>query len=124
LKVLGNPIYRFKRIGLEAGPLSQWLLPKEPGDMAQHECLCTSKVAAWMLDRGTKKVEVAVGGRPTLNSVGMIAARFDCGLTVSLRKWGLSKVQSVDQRMRLGMRCRLSLTADVPSHTSGAAMRH
>ena len=26
LKVLTNPSYRFKRIGLEAGPLSQWLL--------------------------------------------------------------------------------------------------
>src|SRR5258706_2868938 len=25
LQVPGNPIYRFKRIGLEAGPLSQWL---------------------------------------------------------------------------------------------------
>jgi transposase len=25
LQVLRNPIYRFKRIGLEAGPLSQWL---------------------------------------------------------------------------------------------------
>ena len=25
LNVLGNPTYRFKRIGLEAGPLSQWL---------------------------------------------------------------------------------------------------
>ena len=25
LSVLGNPTYRFKRIGLEAGPLSQWL---------------------------------------------------------------------------------------------------
>ena len=25
LTVLNNPIYRFKRIGLEAGPLSQWL---------------------------------------------------------------------------------------------------
>ncbi len=25
LTVLGNPTYRFKRIGLEAGPLSQWL---------------------------------------------------------------------------------------------------
>jgi hypothetical protein len=25
LKILGNPNYRFKRIGLEAGPLSQWL---------------------------------------------------------------------------------------------------
>ena len=36
----------------------------------------------------------------------------------------LSEVQSVDQRMRLGMRCRLSPTADVPSHTSGAAMCH
>ena len=34
----------------------------------------------------------------------------------------LSKVPSVDQRMRLGMRCRLSPTADVSSHTSGAAM--
>ena len=34
----------------------------------------------------------------------------------------LSNVQSVDQWMRLGMRCRLSPTADVPSHTSGAAM--
>ena len=35
----------------------------------------------------------------------------------------LSKIQSVDQRMR--MRCRLSPTADVPSHTSGAAVcRH
>src|ERR1700693_5306245 len=25
LSVLTNPVYRFKRIGLEAGPLSQWL---------------------------------------------------------------------------------------------------
>ena len=25
LKVLGNPTYHFERIGLEAGPLSQWL---------------------------------------------------------------------------------------------------
>lgn len=25
LAILTNPIYRFKRIGLEAGPLSQWL---------------------------------------------------------------------------------------------------
>ena len=25
LNVLGNPAHRFKRIGLEAGPLSQWL---------------------------------------------------------------------------------------------------
>ena len=30
LKVLGNPGYRFKRIGLEAGPLSQWLFTLSP----------------------------------------------------------------------------------------------
>ncbi len=29
-------------------------------------------------------------------------------------------IQSVDQRMGLGMRCPLSPTADVPSHSSGA----
>ena len=28
LQVLANPVYRFKRIGLEAGPLSQWLYSK------------------------------------------------------------------------------------------------
>ena len=43
---------------------------------------------------------------------------------VKARTMLLSKVQPVDQRMRLGMRCRLSPTADVPSHTSGAAMCH
>ena len=28
LAVLTNPAYRFKRIGLEAGPLSQWLFQR------------------------------------------------------------------------------------------------
>src|SRR6188472_3658934 len=35
LKVLGNPTYRFKRIGLEAGPLSQWLFSGLAMVMAQ-----------------------------------------------------------------------------------------
>jgi hypothetical protein len=30
LQVLSNPTYRFKRIGLEAGPLSQWLSALSP----------------------------------------------------------------------------------------------
>ena len=42
-----------------------------------------------------------------------------CGAPGARGGVALSKVQSVDQRMRLGMRCRLSPTADVPSHTSG-----
>jgi transposase len=32
LPVLTHPIYRFKRIGLEAGPLSQWLFSARRGD--------------------------------------------------------------------------------------------
>ena len=48
-------------------------------------------------------------------------------LKVGQRRLILSKVQPLDQRMRLGMRCRLSPTADVQSHTSGqrcASVRH
>src|ERR1700675_3164326 len=43
LQVLGNRIYRFKRIGLEAGPLSQWLF---------SNCSQTSRSAA-APDQGT-----------------------------------------------------------------------
>ena len=32
LAVLKNPVYHFRRIGLEAGPLSQWLYPHSPDD--------------------------------------------------------------------------------------------
>jgi hypothetical protein len=39
LRVLSTPAYRFKRIGLEAGPLSQWLFSalgeaNLPGELA------------------------------------------------------------------------------------------
>ena len=42
LQVLTNPAYHFKRIGLEAGPLSQWLFMR-------RACLCSA------LRRGTYK---------------------------------------------------------------------
>ena len=35
LPVLTNPAYHFKRIGLEAGPLSQWLFSA----LAKQDCL-------------------------------------------------------------------------------------
>lgn len=58
--------------------------PKEPGDLARHECLCMPRATTWTLDDGTKKVEVAVGGRFTLNSVGMIRrlATLDLGIAL------------------------------------------
>lgn len=46
--------------------------PKQPADLARHACLCMPRAASWTLDDGTKKVEVAVGGRFVVNSVGMI----------------------------------------------------
>ena len=58
--------------------------PKKPDDLAQHECLCMPRATTWTLDDGTKKVEVAVGGRFTLNSVGMIRrlATLDLGIAL------------------------------------------
>lgn len=48
--------------------------PAAPADLAEHECICMPKAATWTLHDGTDKVEVEVGGRFTLNSVGMIRA--------------------------------------------------
>lgn len=45
--------------------------PKKPDDLARHECLCMPRVPAWTLEHGAKKIEVAVGGRFALNSIGM-----------------------------------------------------
>ena len=38
LAVLKNPAYRFKRIGLEAGPLSQWLFSARRSRLAGNLC--------------------------------------------------------------------------------------
>jgi DNA-binding transcriptional LysR family regulator len=58
--------------------------PKKPDDLVKHACLCMPKADTWTLDDGTKKVEVAVGGRFTLNSVGMIRrlATLDLGIAL------------------------------------------
>ncbi|MBL0351528.1 MAG: LysR family transcriptional regulator [Candidatus Dechloromonas phosphoritropha] len=48
--------------------------PLEPADLARHECirLRTAQSDTWALLQGNEKVEVTVGGRFLLNSVGMI----------------------------------------------------
>jgi DNA-binding transcriptional LysR family regulator len=58
--------------------------PKKPDDLAKHQCLCMPRADNWMLDDGTKKIEIAVGGRFTLNSVGMIRrlATLDLGIAL------------------------------------------
>jgi DNA-binding transcriptional LysR family regulator len=58
--------------------------PNEPGDLAQHQCLCMPRATTWTLKDATKEVEVAASGRFTLNSVGMIRrlATLDIGIAL------------------------------------------
>jgi DNA-binding transcriptional LysR family regulator len=58
--------------------------PKVPGDLARHECLCTPRADTWTLHKGASAVDAAVGGRFTLNSVGMMLrlATLDLGIAL------------------------------------------
>lgn len=56
--------------------------PTHPSDLAQHECLGFPKAGKWVLHRGEETVEVEVGGRFLVNSVGMFRrlATLDLGV--------------------------------------------
>jgi len=60
--------------------------PRQPTDLARHECLRfrAAKSDMWTLHREAETMEVAVGGRFLLNSVGMIKrlATLDLGIAV------------------------------------------
>lgn len=66
--------------------LEQFGNPSHPSDLAQHECLGfrTGKASAWMLRKNDESVEVSVGGRFQLNSVGLIRrlATLDQGIAL------------------------------------------
>lgn len=56
--------------------------PGKPADLERHECLGILKAGSWTLHDGKRSATVSVGGRFTLNSVGMIRrlATLDMGL--------------------------------------------
>lgn len=61
--------------------------PLHPADLVQHECIRLSAAAAgssWTLQNGNEQVDVTVGGRFCLNSIGMIRrlATLDMGIAV------------------------------------------
>lgn len=60
--------------------------PADPSDLAQHECLGfrTLKSHAWTLRHADESMDVAVGGRFQLNSMGLIRrlASMDLGIAV------------------------------------------
>jgi DNA-binding transcriptional LysR family regulator len=56
--------------------------PNEPSDLTRHQCLGIMKASTWMLHNGEQTMEVDIGGRFQLNSVGMIRrlATLDMGI--------------------------------------------
>ncbi|KML62017.1 LysR family transcriptional regulator [Burkholderia cepacia] len=56
--------------------------PREPDDLRQHQCLSVQRVDTWALHDSAREVEVPVGGRFIVNSVGMIRqlAVLDAGI--------------------------------------------
>ncbi|WP_321913612.1 MULTISPECIES: LysR family transcriptional regulator [unclassified Paraburkholderia] len=58
--------------------------PVKPLDLEQHECLGILKTGTWTLHDAKRTATVAVGGRFTLNSVGMIRrlATLDMGIVL------------------------------------------
>jgi len=56
--------------------------PAHPTDLAQHECIGFPNASKWALHRGAETVEVEVGGRFVVNSVGMFRrlATLDLGV--------------------------------------------
>jgi DNA-binding transcriptional LysR family regulator len=66
--------------------LEQSSEPRHPSDLAHHECLGfrTGKANTWTLRNAEESVEVAVGGRFQLNSIGLIRrlAALDLGIAV------------------------------------------
>ncbi|WP_143348230.1 LysR family transcriptional regulator [Ensifer adhaerens] len=48
--------------------------PQDPADLAARDCICMPRATDWTLDNGQEKIEVSVGGRFTVNNVGMMGA--------------------------------------------------
>lgn len=58
--------------------------PSKPAELEQHECFNILRAGTWTLHDGKKTATVSVGGRFSLNSVGMIRrlATLDMGITL------------------------------------------
>jgi DNA-binding transcriptional LysR family regulator len=58
--------------------------PMHASELARHACLCFPKPGTWVLHRESETVEVEVGGRFRINSVGMLRrmATLDLGVVL------------------------------------------
>lgn len=70
------------------GYLRAFGIPAHPSELSAHECLGFQKKGGWTLQRDGELIEVAVKGRYSLNSVGMIRrlATLDQGIILMPRE--------------------------------------
>lgn len=58
--------------------------PTHPSQLGQHECLGFARAGHWQLHRGEETLQIEVGGRFTVNSVGMFRRLAALGLGITL----------------------------------------
>src|SRR2546430_12604027 len=71
LQVLTNPAYRFKRIGLEAGPLSQWLFSALAEAGLPVICVETRHMQAGLKAQINKRDRKKARGIPPMRKAGL-----------------------------------------------------
>lgn len=84
-QLIARPLASLRpRLYASTGYLEQAGEPRKPVDLERHECLGILRAGAWTLNNGRRSVTVPVGGRCTLNSVGMIRrlATLDMGIVL------------------------------------------
>lgn len=74
--------------------------PMRPSDLMQHACLGFPKAGKWTLHRGTESVEVEVGGRFQVNSIGMLRRLAILHLGVILLPEGVATEDLAAGRLR------------------------
>jgi DNA-binding transcriptional LysR family regulator len=74
--------------------------PSGPADLERHECLCFARGDAWTLRDGAQSVEVAVGGRFRLNSIGMMRRLATLDLGIAMLAEAIVAEDLADGRLR------------------------
>ncbi|PLQ00399.1 LysR family transcriptional regulator [Cupriavidus pauculus] len=74
--------------------------PSHPADLARHECIGFPKAGKWALQRGEERIEVEVGGRFQVNSVGMFRRLATLDLGVALLPVEMAEDDLVAGRLR------------------------
>lgn len=74
--------------------------PATPADLETHDCLCFLRSDRWTLHNGAQTIEVMVGGRFRLNSIGMMRRMAALGMGISMQAAEIVAEDLADGRLR------------------------